>query len=419
MIKTLIPSFQPALAIPPLLAVVLMLVLALWPSSLPWPDEGWFIYLPHFLFLAAAIAGVCFTQARVFFLAMAMSATLLSVERAFFGVNDPARGTVAVLMGSLVLPVLAAVFYGMQERGVLTPYGLTRLIVVLFFAGVVLALPLSSGFQQAVMSSTPPSFRTDPGALRIPGISLLALLTSVPFLFLKVRGESPLLGSLIGMALGFFFLALNFCSSLLSVAEQRPALILFGALGGFTLLLAVLETAWRHMNIDELTELPGRRPLKHRLRCLGDAYVLAVVDIDHFKRINDTLGHLAGDQILRYVAAELRKNKSGTAYRYGGEEFVIVYERHSYKEVLNNLDDLREAISHKKFFLRGGSRPAQKPRQPERKTDAPFVNLTVSIGAACPSPHYRTPQEVLDAADQALYKAKENGRNQVFHVCAT
>lgn len=410
-------TLQPALTVPVVLALVLMLLLTVWPASSSWPDAPWFIYLPHFLLLAAAIAGLCFTQTRVFYLAAIISVTLFVVDQSYFVAHDAARGAATLLLGCLFLPPLAAVFHRSQERGLFTQHGVIRATAILVLAGFVITLPLSSGFQQSVMTSVPPSFRTESGWLRLPGVGLLALLGSLPFLFFKQRGESPLLGPLIGMAVGIVFLALNFSSSLCRPPQHRTALILFGALSGFTLLLAILETAWRHMNIDELTELPGRRPLKHHLRCLGTHYVLAIVDIDHFKRINDTYGHLAGDQILRYVAAELRNIAHGTAYRYGGEEFVVVYERLSYKEALNNLDDLRDIVSRKDFFLRGETRPSQKPKKiQQRNKEAPVIHLTISIGAASSSLHYPTPQEVLDAADQALYKAKENGRNRVCHI---
>ena len=408
---------QPVLATPVVLGLVVVLLLAVWPLIAPWPESAWFSHLPLFFLLAAAVAGACFTQTRILFLAVPAAATLFCVDHATFAEHDSAYGAATLLLGTLLLPPLAAVLHRMQERGLLTPYGAIRAMTVLVLTGFVIALPLSSGFQQSLMSSSPPLLWTSSGWLRIPGSGLLSLLGSLPFLLFRPRGESPRLGALTGMALVFLFLSLNFASSWHPPAPQRATLVLFGTLGGFTLLFAVMETAWRHMNIDELTELPGRRPLKHHLRCLGDAYVLAVVDIDHFKRINDTYGHLSGDQILRYVAAELRQNLRGTAYRYGGEEFVIVYERLAYKDSLNNLDDLRDAVSRKEFVLRSKTRPPQKPRTPQQPpAEATVIHLTVSIGAAAPSVNYKTPQEVLDAADQALYRAKENGRNRLCHI---
>ncbi|MDP0971523.1 diguanylate cyclase, partial [Klebsiella pneumoniae] len=77
---------------------------------------------------------------------------------------------------------------------------------------------------------------------------------------------------------------------------------------------------------DELTGLPGRRALNERTQRLGRNYVLAITDVDHIKRFNDTHGHDVGDQVLRLVASKLSKvNGGGRAYRYGGEEFAVVF----------------------------------------------------------------------------------------------
>jgi diguanylate cyclase (GGDEF)-like protein len=203
------------------------------------------------------------------------------------------------------------------------------------------------------------------------------------------------------------------------VPQQRTVLLLFASLGAIALMGTVIESSWRHMHIDELTELPGRRLLKHHLRCLGDSYVLAVVDIDHFKRINDTYGHSTGDQVLRWIAAELSRTAGGKVYRYGGEEFVVIYEAGEYKEHLNTLDTLREAIGRRQFHLRAPDRPTKKPRNspPFSSNRSPeIISLTVSMGAARPSASHKTPQEVMEAADQALYQAKEKGRNRLCHV---
>jgi diguanylate cyclase (GGDEF)-like protein len=172
------------------------------------------------------------------------------------------------------------------------------------------------------------------------------------------------------------------------------------------------------MNIDELTELPGRRPFRHHLRCLGGEYTMAVVDIDHFKAINDTYGHAVGDQVLKFLAAELSRQAAGRVYRYGGEEFAVIYESGAYEQVLDNLDDLRDAVSHKTFYLRGPDRTDQKPRRRQASAGTPSrqITLTISIGAARAGARYATPQATFEAADQALYRAKEQGRNRVCYV---
>ena len=123
-------TFQPILAIPALLGLVLMLLLAVWPASAPWPDAHWFIYLPHLLLLSAAIAGVCFTQTKVLFLAAIVSVTLLCVDQSYFVANDPARGAATLLLGCLFLPPLAAVLHRSQERGLFTSHGAMRATAV-------------------------------------------------------------------------------------------------------------------------------------------------------------------------------------------------------------------------------------------------------------------------------------------------
>lgn len=393
-------------------------LLAVWPWSAAWPQQPLFHYLPAALFVLAAILGLAFTQTRIAFVSLCAAAAITLLDYACFGVRDLARGDATLLLASVMLPILAAVFHRLNERGLFTPYGSTRLMTTLVLVVFLFILPMIKGFQVSVTSSAPPSFHTVSGWWRVPGVGMLALLACVPFLVLRRRGESPRLGPLLTVALVFLTLALNFQSGLWRADQHQTALLLFGALGATVLIAAVLESIWRHMNIDELTELPGRRPFRHHLRCLSGDYTMAVVDLDHFKNINDTYGHPVGDQVLKFLSAELSRQAAGRVYRYGGEEFAVVYEGGAYEQVLDNLDDLREAVSHKTFYLRGPSRPEQKPRRRGAKDGEPSrqITLTVSIGAARAGVHYGTPQAVFEAADQALYRAKEQGRNRVCYV---
>jgi len=147
---------------------------------------------------------------------------------------------------------------------------------------------------------------------------------------------------------------------------------------------------------------------------LGGTYAIAMCDVDHFKRFNDTYGHDAGDQVLRMVAAKLTQvGGGGRAFRYGGEEFLLVFRGRSAREAEPFVESLRRSIADTGFVLRGPDRPARKPR-PARETEptsAPRVNITISIGLAERSKRHSTPELVLDAADATLYRAKEAGRN--------
>jgi len=137
-------------------------------------------------------------------------------------------------------------------------------------------------------------------------------------------------------------------------------------------------------------------------------------DVDHFKNFNDTHGHEAGDQVLRMVAAKLSQVPGGgRAFRYGGEEFTLVFADRSAKEALPFAESLREAIAGSGFVLRGPDRPPEKPEQKPEPRSKTAVTISISIGLAERSKSHSTPELVLEAADHALYRAKEAGRNCV------
>ena len=192
---------------------------------------------------------------------------------------------------------------------------------------------------------------------------------------------------------------------------------------GLILVVSLLETSYRMAYFDELTELPGRRALNEQPLRLGKRYSVALVDIDHFKKCNDTYGHDIGDQVLRMVASKLRGvSGGGKAYRYGGEEFAVLFRGKSLKEVQPTLEALRETIEATPFILRGRRRPRAKPtEQTPSPSPSPgagrkarkYVSVTVSIGVAERVDPKEDPRDVIKAADEALYRAKGAGRNRV------
>ena len=149
---------------------------------------------------------------------------------------------------------------------------------------------------------------------------------------------------------------------------------------------------------------------------LGGAYAIAMCDVDHFKKFNDSYGHDAGDQVLRKVAAKLSQvGGGGRAFRYGGEEFLIVFRGRSARQSEPFVESLRRAIAEEGFVLRDPDRPTRKQRPSGDQTEASDrkVSISLSIGLAERSKRHSTPELVLDAADEALYHAKEAGRNCV------
>jgi len=187
------------------------------------------------------------------------------------------------------------------------------------------------------------------------------------------------------------------------------------ATAGLILVVALFETSYRMAYHDDLTGLPGRRALNEVIMKLGNRYAVAMVDIDHFKEFNDRYGHDVGDQVLRMVASKLQRvSGGGKAFRYGGEEFAVVFPSQSVEDVIPHLEAVRKAVQANCFVLRGPDRPRKKPKTatpPSASRRAAAV--TVSIGVAQRDDRHLKPDQVIKAADVALYHAKDAGRNQV------
>ena len=194
----------------------------------------------------------------------------------------------------------------------------------------------------------------------------------------------------------------------------------FGAFitaSGAILLVSLLQESHRLAFRDELTGLPSRRALEERLHGLGPVHAIAMLDVDHFKNFNDTHGHDIGDEVLRLVATRLAQAAGGgTAHRYGGEEFCILFPGLRLAEALPHVEKIRADIAAYQMAVRSENRPKDPEagtRLRHLRTPYKTLSVTVSIGVAGPDDRHSTPAEVLRAADQALYRAKEAGRNRV------
>jgi diguanylate cyclase (GGDEF)-like protein len=129
-----------------------------------------------------------------------------------------------------------------------------------------------------------------------------------------------------------------------------------------------------------------------------ESLALLLADVDHFKRVNDTYGHLAGDEVLRGLATELRQQVRGSDVvgRFGGEEFVVLLPRADADEACKIAERLRHRASVMGVYA-----------------DGVALDVTISIGVAVLGTHGRDLFELLAAADLALYRAKDEGRDQV------
>jgi diguanylate cyclase (GGDEF)-like protein len=154
--------------------------------------------------------------------------------------------------------------------------------------------------------------------------------------------------------------------------------------------------------IDPLTGMLNRNALTGRVSELtqqsqvtGQPIGLVIGDLDHFKGINDSLGHAVGDQVLKQIAYEMRRHLRAfdLAYRLGGDEFVFLLPGAEVRECRSLADQLRRAVE---------------------KTLGESVNVTISLGASASAPGQKFDYDaVFAAADGALYEAKQAGRNRV------
>ena len=214
-------------------------------------------------------------------------------------------------------------------------------------------------------------------------------------------------------ALAAFFIAAEW-------ARMPNIFSAFMGAAGVILIASTLQESHRLAFRDELTGLPGRRALDERLRSLPGRYAVAMVDVDHFKKFNDTHGHDIGDQVLKLVGARLGQvGGGGIAYRYGGEEFSVLFPHSDLAEAFPHLESLRVSIEQYRMAVRSERRPKKAEVGVPQRRDTldmtqKFLSVTVSIGVAQPDgAALRTPAQVIKSADEALYRAKQGGRNRV------
>ena len=202
------------------------------------------------------------------------------------------------------------------------------------------------------------------------------------------------------------------CAAFALLPSQRAGAATFAlTVAGVVALLAILYASFRMAFIDPLSGLPNRRALDEALARLSGDYAVAMIDIDHFKRFNDTHGHAAGDLVLKAVAAQLRGIHGGRAFRFGGEEFCVLFGN-AHGHAVDACEAARRRVEQARVRIRSTPNPRRRT-QAVRRDEASDVRVTVSIGLAGRDAVARTPAEVLKTADQALYRAKAGGRNHV------
>ncbi|OPY62367.1 MAG: Response regulator PleD [Pelotomaculum sp. PtaU1.Bin065] len=357
-------------------------------------------YSSYAVLLIGLVVSYFSNRNRVFFtlITLLLSQYLLVDKKLYLSVVYPAV--------CIFIPLNIIIFSFLTERGVLTPGGKNRIalifVEIIFTATIfgtnnqpLINLINKKVFSLRILSQTP-----------VPQIAILLLLAAILLLIIRQSKNISSYESSFAGVIVASFIALNF-------KENNLALVIFFSISSVILIFAIIQDLYRKAYLDELTGIPTRRALMEELMKIGGKYTIAMLDIDFFKKFNDTYGHDVGDNALKFVAAMMKNvTGGGKIYRYGGEEFTIIFPGKGVDDAVSHLEKLRGKISSRGFVLRGQDRPKKKPQKAKpNSSSAKRLFLTVSIGVSEKTEKNKTAADVIKSADNALYRAKENGRN--------
>src|SRR6056297_201918 len=364
------------------------------------PTRGVLDRSSFYFFIITLAVGVFFSlrygRSRHFFTILMLVLTAAAAPFIIFEAGEAvsARQRFYYSAAAMLVPLHLMLFAWWRERGLLNAWGAARMIWILTVSvgvgsagrfGAVLNHPYTTRYfleNHVIFSRDVPM---------IP--AAVTALCLVMLLAMYFRDSSPardgFLWALVIMAAGF-------------LAQEGPTFFqLTVSAAIIILLLSMIEAGHFFAYRDELTGLPARRAFTETLPKLGRAYTMAMIDVDHFKRFNDKYGHDVGDEVLKMVAAKLKKVR-GWAFRYGGEEFTLIFPRKDMKQAFFEAERIRKMVETANFTIRkpppkkGAAKPSpEKIKSGKRQK----VSVTVSIGLARRSPHHGSPEAVLKAAD--------------------
>lgn len=372
----------------PLFIYAVFVLFAIYSTKLP---EFLFSIAPYLFYaLSIIIIWVSWHFNRNRFIFIIIPLILIYTGFKYLGVQ---KATWLFHYSSIIYPIHLLIFAVLKERGLFSVWGISKIVfVILEVAIVLLLLYYPNDSLNELMS------------LKIFSVSFFPLkdiaIAIFIFVFFVISAlvlfnryliyNSTFLILLIAYMSGFYYLKRAYFVDMSFLAMDMVIFIL------------LIRETYRLAFYDELTSMPGRRALVEDMAKLGRKYSLAMIDIDHFKKFNDTYGHDTGDEVLKMVASKLSAVAGGgKAYRYGGEEFTILFPSKEVAECFLHVDILRQNIASTPFVVRNKKKP---------KT----IYINISAGLVQSSSKDKDPFAVMKRADRALYKAKEAGRNKVI-----
>jgi diguanylate cyclase (GGDEF)-like protein len=349
------------------------------------------------LAVIVAALGIRFSRSTIFFYALLVMVANLTLRLGLAG------GDLAHALISAILPILLVALTLLPERGIVNIKAIpAHALLISSAVFVVIVARLSPPWASHLLLSDWAPGRYFDWTGQSQSVLIVSVIALYIILTLATMKRSLYLSTGFGVLL--------MLAAQLHFGSAEFSLNVFSGIALLMCLYAIMQETWRMAYMDELTGLQGRRALSEKLQRIGGTYTIAMLDVDHFKKFNDNYGHDTGDAVLRMIAAKMAKVEGGgSPYRYGGEEFAFVFNGKKKDEATRCLDNLRIEIATKSFVIRRKAR--RRNDKGDKKSDNKTVKITVSIGFADSSSKPSSPWDVVKLADQALYRAKDKGRN--------
>ncbi|SHJ00572.1 GGDEF domain-containing protein [Thermoclostridium caenicola] len=357
------------------------------------------VVLPFMIAFMALFMSVWYKNSRFFFLTVFMLIAYIMLNIA---AAREAMLVEAVTEISILIPINMIWLAFIHERGIITSYGANKAIIIGIQFVWVLINVLGKSNDTSVGLVNPDQ------TMPIPAPAIVLYVLAIGFLMLNYILKIQYVYMVFISILLATYISLHF-------AHRPVTLAIFTSSVFIIVVSALFEVSYSLAFYDTLTGVLSRRAFEQELAKLGRQYCIAMVDIDHFKRVNDTYGHDVGDEVLKMVSSILKKlSYRARTFRYGGEEFAIIFPGQELDEVVPVLERVRKAVERRPFILRAEDRPKKKPEViTGSSAGRGQLNITVSIGVAEKTENLKTPMDVVKRADEALYRSKSNGRNRV------
>ncbi len=364
--------------------------------------------LPYVLLSIAGLIALLSNRTRELALSLSVLCTYWLIRTYLQAPLDSQPASEVFTLLALALPLIALFLIFIPQQGITQPQGIAIFLgppVLLTAASQILIInpDLFAPFTVDLINN-PLWFTRLPGDIALIYVIAIGIAT-----MMLIRRQQSIESSALG-CIAMLFVTLGW------IQLNNISAAMFTGMG---LLLTInITSGLLHIGLyDELTQIGNRRALIEAAKTAGNQYTLAMVDADHFKQINDRFGHDLGDQALKVIAScMLKTGCGGKAYRYGGEEFCLLFKGKSRDQVADCLEELRQAIANYDMVIRDKKLRPKEQALGEKKRGASKrhsnLRLTVSVGVA-DNANGGSFEHLIKLADRALYKAKAGGRNRL------